>query len=201
VHGRKVSLEKLNEIAFEVDQFAAGLPSGADNTTCCYGGLVWFQKNMHGGPNTIIPLKKEIPHRLENFVLIYTGKPEKTTGELVQMVRMLDPSFREPRMKRIGELSHQMRTALKAKDYPEIKRIMNENWKLLRDFGLSTLVADNLIGKIKAIGGSAKLCGACGGGMLLACHEDTERLKATIKSAGFEPMEVELGVEGVRIER
>jgi mevalonate kinase len=199
--GKDISLEEVNKLAFGLEQFKHGMPSGGDNTTCCYGGLVWFQKNMQGGPNTISSLKKEIPHKLENFILVYTGRPEKTTGELVQMVRNLDPAFREPRVKRIGALTNEMKEALKKKDYKRIKLIMNENWTLLRGFGLSTPVADKLIDKIRKMGGAAKLCGGCGGGIMLAYHEDAIKLKSAIKKEGFEPMEVELGIEGVRVEK
>lgn len=200
LYGKKVPLENLNEIAYETEQFVAGLPSGGDNSTCCYGGLIWFKKNMKGGTNTIESLKKEIPHKLENFILVYTGKPEKTTGELVQQVRMTPPEIRNPRIKRIGEISKEMKEALKRKDTKRIKFLMNENWTLLRDFGLSTPAADKLISRILGIGGAAKLCGACGGGIALCYHDDSQKLKKAIKSAGFEPMEVELGIEGVKAE-
>lgn len=199
--GKDISLETINKLAFGLEQFKHGNPSGGDNSTCCYGGLVWFQKNMHGGLNIIKSLKNEIPHKLENFILIYTGKPDKTTGELVQMVRNLEPSFREPKIRRIGVLASEMKEALKKKDLPRIKSVMNENWKLLRELCLSTPKADRLIDRILKMGGSAKLCGACGGGILLACHEDLAKLRSEVESAGFEPMEVELGVEGVRIEK
>jgi len=83
LYGKRISLERLNEIAYETEQFVAGLPSGADNSACCYGGLIWFRKDMKTGKFRISSLRKEIPHKLENFILVYTGKPEKTTGELV----------------------------------------------------------------------------------------------------------------------
>jgi len=200
-YGKRLSLEKLNRIAYEVEQFAVGLPSGADNSTCCFGGLIWFQKDTKTGKFSITSLKKEIPHKLDNFILVYTGRPQKTTGELVQQVRMHDPKFRDPRIKRIGEIVREMKDALKSKDSGKIKSLINENWTLLRDFGLSTPAADKLIEKIKSMGGAAKLCGGCGGGIALCYHENPEKLKAAIKSQGFEPMEVELGVEGVRMEK
>ena len=44
------------------------------------------------------------------------------------------------------------------------------------------------------------MCGACYGGMMLAWHEDKEKLMQTIRSLGFEPFEADLAVEGVRVE-
>lgn len=200
VYRKRITLERLNEIAYEIEQFAHGMPPGADNSTCCYGGLVWFQKNFKTGKADIISLKKEIPYEMKNFIIVHTGRPEKTTGELVQQVRMLDPEFRNPRMKRIGLLTGEMREALKKKDSTKIKNLINEDWKILSEFGLSTPVADKIIAKIVSIGGAAKLCGGCGGGIMLAYHENLEKLKSVIKKEGFEPMQVELGVEGVRVE-
>jgi mevalonate kinase len=39
------SLEAINSLAFGLERFKHGMPSGGDNSTCCYGGLIWFQKN------------------------------------------------------------------------------------------------------------------------------------------------------------
>lgn len=197
-YGKRISLEQMNEIALEIEQFAHGMPPGADNSTCCFGGLIWFQKDMRTGQSEIKSLKKEIPYELKDFILVQTGRPQKTTGELVQMVRMLDPKFRDPKVKRIGQIVREMREALRKKDFGSVKRLINEDWDLLKELGLSTPAADKLVEKIRSIGGAAKLCGACGGGTALCYHEDRTALKKAIKSVGFEPMEVELGVEGVR---
>jgi mevalonate kinase len=200
VYGKKLSLERLNEIAYEIEQFAAGLPSGADNSTCCFGGLVWFQKDMKTGKPQIISMKNEIPYKLKNFILVYTGRPEKTTGELVQQVRMHEQKPRDQKIRRIGMIVREMKSALIKKDFQTVKNLINENWDILRSFGLSTPAADRLIERVRKVGGAAKLCGGGGGGIALCYHEDITALKKAIKSAGFEAMEVELGVEGVRIE-
>ncbi len=189
--------EKINELAYEIEKFAHGTPSGGDNSTCCFGGLIWFEK---GNPPRIEPLKKEIPYPLENFVLAYIKPPEKSTGELVQMIGDLDPEFREPRIKAIGKATWEMRKALRESDFQRVKELINLAWKNLSDLGLSIPEADEVIEKIVSLGGAAKLCGACGGGILLAYHEDKERLKEVIKETGYEPWEVKLGVEGVRRE-
>src|SRR4030042_1315604 len=45
-----LSNEKINQIAYEAEKAYAGNPSGIDNTAATYGGLMWFKKNMSGGP-------------------------------------------------------------------------------------------------------------------------------------------------------
>lgn len=199
-YGIDVSTEKINDIVFKCEQFAHGTPSGGDNTAVVHGGLVWFEKNMGGGPNKIVSLHDEIPDKLDGFVLAYIKKPEKSTGELVSMVRRIDPSVRDPVIKAIGEAAKEMRVALKKRDSEKIKSLMNTAWDNLSALGLSIPEADTLIAKIKEAGGAAKLCGACGGGMMLAYHENPEVIRKIIEDAGYEPMEVELGVDGVKRE-
>jgi mevalonate kinase len=191
------SFETINQMAFELEQFKHGTPSGGDNSTSAFGGLVWFQK---GDPNIIKSLKEEIPHELENFVLAYIKKPEKTTGELVSQVRSLEENFRNERMAAIGKATLEMKEALKQKNTKKISEMMNLAWKNLSELGLSVPEADGVISKIKEAGGAAKLCGACGGGIMLAYHEDKDKLKNIIMESGFEPWETELGTEGVKVE-
>lgn len=199
LYEKQLNLEDVNKIAFELERLAHGTPSGGDNTTCCYGGLVWFQKDDKDKPN-LKSLKEEVPYTLENFVLTYVKKPEKTTGELVSLVRNLDPSFRNPRISALGQAAIDMRDALKNKDFARVKELINLVWKNLSELGLSIPEADNLIGKVREIGGAAKLCGACGGGIMLAYHEDKKTLKKVIRDAGYSPWETELGSDGVRLE-
>jgi mevalonate kinase len=199
LYGKNLPQEELNEIAFNIEKMVHGTPSGGDNTTSCYGGLVWFQKSDEGKP-TLESLKEEIPYELDNFVLAYIKKPVKTTGELVSYVRELDASVREPRVKAIGKATVEMREALKAKEFARVKELIDLAWKNLSELGLSVPEADGVIAKIREIGGAAKLCGACGGGIMLAYHDDKEALKKVIEDAGYTPWETELGAEGAKVE-
>ncbi|MEM7819585.1 MAG: mevalonate kinase [Candidatus Aenigmatarchaeota archaeon] len=199
LYGKKISLDKINEIAYELEKIIHGTPSGGDNSACCFGSLIWFRKAQP--KNEIVSLKKEIPYKLENFVLVYTKPPEKTTGELVQLVRNLDEKYRNKRVKKIGKLVYEMRDVLKKKNFERMKEIINENQKILAELGVSCKEIDKISKAVKKIGGAAKLCGAGGGGVVLCYHEDKKKLIETIKSFGFEPWETELAVEGVRIEK
>jgi len=196
-HGIGLDREKINEIAFSIEMYLhGGTPSGGDNTTCCHGGLVWFEK----GAEPWI-LDKEIPYRLEGFMLVNTGKPGKSTGELVQHVRNLEPKYREQRVNDLGKLAGLMLDVLKMKDFGKMKEIINMAQESLKELGVSTPEIDGLVSSVQEAGGAAKLCGAGGGGMVLCWHEDTNELKKAIKGAGFEPWETELGVEGVKVKK
>ncbi len=197
LNDKNLSLDEINEIAFELEKIIHGTPSGGDNSTCCFGGLVWFQKSQ---PNIIIPLKEEIPYKLENFVIVYTKPPEKTTGELVQLVRNLDEEYRNERVKKIGTLVREMREVLKNKKFDKMKEIINENQKLLAELGVSCKEIDEVANAVMEIGGAAKLSGAGGGGAMLCYHEDKEKLIETIKNLDYKFWDVELAVDGVKIE-
>ena len=197
LYGKKLSLDEINKIAFEIEKIAHGTPSGGDNATCCYGGLIWFQKGIN--KNTIRSLKEDVPYKLENFVLVYTKKPERSTGEMVQLVRNLEENYRSERIKNIGKLTSDMLDALKSKNFIHMKEIINGAQKNLAELGVSTPEIDELTFVVREIGGAAKLCGAGDGGIILCYHENKAKLMETIKGLGYRAIETELGVDGVRI--
>lgn len=196
--GKNLSLEELNSIAFELEQIIHGMPSGGDNSTCCFGGLIWFQRSQP--KNIISPLKDEVHYKLKNFVLVYTKAPERNTGELVQLVRNLEENYRNQRIKAIGTMVYEMKEALIKRNFSKVKDIINKTQKNLEELGVSIPEIDDIASAVKKIGGAAKLCGAGGGGIVLCYHENKEKLKETIRSLGYEPWETDLGVEGVRVE-
>jgi mevalonate kinase len=193
------SLEAVNKIAFEMEGFKHGTPSGGDNSTCCYGRILWFQKNIDGGPNTIKPLTEGIP-KLENFVLTYTIKPVKSTGELVKQVKEMDPSVRDPLVKAIGKDTHEMVEVLKARNFDRMKELINITQDNLSGLGVSIPEIDKVVDKVRSIGGAAKGCGALGGGVVLCYHEDKAKLLEALKEIGQAPIDADLAVEGVRVD-
>ena len=189
--------EKINEIAYECEKLMHGTPSGGDNTACCFGGLLWFQK---GSPNIIKSLKKEVPYMLDNFVLVHVGKPEKTTGELVQSVRNLDEDFRSERIDKIESATYKMLDALKKKDFAIMKEMINIAQTNLAELGVSTDKIDSLVEEVRKIDGAAKLCGAGGGGTVLCYHENRSKLIKLIRDLEYKPLPASLGDEGLRVE-
>ncbi len=194
-YGKKSTKEEINNIAYEIEKLIHGTPSGGDNSACCYGGMLWFVKGEKP-----LSLKKEIPYTLENFMFVYTEKPRKNTGELVQAVRNLPEHIRTEKIKSIGKAAREMREALKKKDTKKLKDLINFTQNNLQALGVSTEKIDVLTDEIVSIGGAAKLCGAGGGGIVLCYHEDKEKLKDIITSLGYDPWEADLAVEGVRVE-
>ncbi len=192
---KNLTLDEINQVAYKIESLAHGTPSGGDNSICCYGGALWFKK---GTPNVIEPLHLDFTKK--NFVLVFTGIPKLTTGELVSNVRSLDPEYRDPRVKKIGEYTYEMRKCLVKPDFTRIKELMNLAQELLAELGVSIDVIDRIHKAVKEINGGAKLSGAGGGGYMVCYHEDLTLLDQTIRNLGYIPEHVELGVEGVRTE-
>ena len=67
--------EKINQIAYEAEKAYAGNPSGIDNTAATYGGLMWFKKDLAGGPDKIEKLHLRRPIEI---VIGSTGKVANT---------------------------------------------------------------------------------------------------------------------------
>jgi len=198
LYGKKLSGDEINKIAFEMEKIAHGTPSGGDNAACCYGGLIWFETRTN--ENTMRSLKEDVPYKLENFVLVYIKKSERSTGEMIQLVRNLEENYRNLRIKNLGELTSEMLDALKGKNFLKMKEIINETQKNLAELGTSTMEIDELAFVVREIGGAAKLCGAGGGGIVLCYHENKSKLIETIRNMNYKPIEVQLGVDGVRVE-
>ena len=70
---------QINRIAYEGEKGSVGVPSGLDNTCSTFGKLIWFEKSMEGGENTIEHIKLKEPLLI---VLANTGISQDT-GEVV----------------------------------------------------------------------------------------------------------------------
>lgn len=212
----KWDLSLVNDLAYEAEKVFHGNPSGADNSTVVFGGLIWYKRSLPSNE-----VRKEIPELkliqqapfsipskiAKNFVLINTGKPKQTTKDMVTMVKNtydkkpdLVNKFLEDQEKLVRELL----VVLKIGQGKEIIRIIKEGEKNLESIGVSSKFAQNIIRKIEQAGGAAKICGggACDGptGVLLCYHPNPSVIKNIAKAFNLDYFKTELGVEGLRKE-
>ena len=81
--GKRFKKEIVNELAFQVEKHFHQNPSGVDNSAACFGGLIAYQKQV-----SLKNLDFKIPKKIEEkLFLIDSGKPEETTGKMVDFVR------------------------------------------------------------------------------------------------------------------
>lgn len=197
----------INEIAFRAEERAHGNPSGGDNSAVCFGGLVWFRKETED-----LKIIQQLPFILpanisNNFLIIDTGKPEETTGEMVAYVKTLygkNPETVERFLNSQEHLTRELVSAMKGQKENEMTAIIKEGEKNLELIGVVSVFAQSIIRDIEKIGGAGKICGGGGikkgVGVILAYHTDVKKLKIVAEKYCLPYFQTELGVEGVKIE-
>jgi len=213
----------INEIASRAEKLQHGFPSGADVATSVYGGLMWFKKafsvqhlassleNDSGrsqNDNTqriIEPLRFKIPEKIvQNFLIIDSGKPIESSGEMVGLVRKLykeDQQKVETFLDSQGELVQDLAHALEEGDSKKMMEIITMGEKNLEDLGVVSEYVKQIIREIENSGGVAKMCGGGGKthgtGVLLSYHPDLSVLQEVVSTLNLPYFQVELGGRGV----
>lgn len=197
--------ELTNRLAYETEKKQHTNPSGADNTACTFGGLVWYRKeleflkSMWQLPLTIKPVQ-------QRFRLLDSGKPTETTGQMVQLVATL--SSRSPKrfqtlFCRNERAVRQVAAALRDNDESRFMASVREGERTLERMGVVGKTATRIIRSVEHIGGCAKVLGGggrnSGSGYILAYHPKVEDLEALAKSKGYGWRSVAIGEEGARI--
>lgn len=197
----------INELTFEAEKVFHGNPSGGDNSTVVYGGLIWFRKES---PNLKIIqlLPFTIPPKLsKNFILINTGKPKETTKDMVVKVKSLydkKPELVKKFLEDQERLVRELLVALKDGEEKEVIRIIREGEKNLESIGVCSSEVKKIIRQIEKVGGAAKICGAGldsgPTGVLLCYHKNSTAAEKIAKAYNLAYFTPTLGVEGLRQE-
>lgn len=203
----KWDLNLINNLTYEAEKTFQGNPSGGDNSTVVYGGLIWFRKETPD-LKIIHPLNFTTPYKLaKNFVLINTGEPKEITAEMVKLVKQLydkKPKIVNEFLEQQESLVRQLLSALKTGNAALMLNIIRAGERNLESIGVVPKKVVSMIRKIETSGGAAKISGAGGkkgaAGMLLAYHPDRNKLIKVIKSYNLPFFTAKLGVEGLRQE-
>lgn len=200
---KKFDKKKINEMAYLCEKKKHGKPSGGDNSTSCFGGLVWFKKD-----EGLKPLDVALPSEVsKNYYIINTGTPSETTGEMVSLVRGLvekKPEFANKILDDQEKLVHDLLPALKKAKHDQIIEIIRNGESNLEKLGVVSSFAKKIIRGVEKSGGAAKICGAGGTtkstGIILIYHKDLQKLQKVLKSHHLSLNQLTLGVEGLRKE-
>ncbi|MBU1031603.1 mevalonate kinase [Patescibacteria group bacterium] len=198
----KWDLKLVNKLAYEAEKIFHGNPSGGDNLTVVYGGLVWFtrtnsEKLNLGGFRKLA----------KNFVMINTGTPKETTKQMIEMVSK-QFTVHGSRFKKFldhqEQLVRELLPAIKNGNEKELIRIIRAGEKNLEGIGVVSPYVKSIIGKIEKAGGAGKICGAGGKekatGVLLCYHPKKEILEKIAKSYNLDCFNTKLGVGGLKNE-
>lgn len=196
---------KINEFAYEAEKIAHGNPSGADNTTIVFGGLVWFRKEFDFLKSIwSLPI---LSYKFPSFVFINSGKPLETTKEMVAKVGDLYNKTPKKTMELFNDQENLVKRLLlsfKTGDKEEMKKVIFQGERNLEKMGVVGRFAQKVIRKIEAHGGVAKICGAGGykrgSGIILCYHKELQVVKKISGMFELESFPVKPGEEGIRIE-
>jgi len=174
--GFKLTDEKINEIAYQMEIFQHGTPSGIDNTVIAFNKPVFFRK---GYPPKFLKIGAPL-----NLVIADTGV-RSLTKETVTQVRKFkqsDPSIADAIIQKIGEVVDSAKKEIECGNLNAIGSLMTENHALLMKLGVSGKELDHLV-EVSLNEGAlgAKLCGSGKGGNIIAICD--EKLAGSIKIA------------------
>jgi mevalonate kinase len=190
--------ERINEIAYEAEKAYAGNPSGIDNTAATFGGLLWFKKNMTGGPDTFEKISIQKPVEI---IIASTGIVANTKAmvEGVAQRKKANPQKYDPLFKQAEAVAVTGRKALLDFDLKKVGQLMNENHCLLQEIGVSCKELDHLVEVARKQGAlGAKLTGGGGGGCMTALtprKELQDKVASAIEKEGFQVLRTKIGVQ------
>jgi mevalonate kinase len=195
-------LSLINKIAHEIEKRQHGRPSGGDTTICTYGGVLIFKKTGKKFSFRKLNLKKQ----LTDFLLVDTGKPAETTGEMLRMVELRiknQESRIKNLLKKTGKITKKIIDVFENQHFDQLKELIVENERMLEELGVVGERAKRIMRLIEKNSGVAKICGAGGvkrgSGMALAYHKDFSVLKGNLKKNKIIFLKVKLGEKGVTI--
>jgi mevalonate kinase len=198
--GRSLPDERINQIAYEAEKAYAGNPSGIDNTAATYGGLMWFKKNMSGGPDLFerITIQKPV-----EIVIGSTGIVANTKAMVEGVAERKRKNSQKycTLFKLAEEVAFAGRKALQEFDLKKVGELMNENHRLLQEIQVSCQELDHLVEVSRTHGAfGAKLTGGGGGGCMTALtpgEELQEKVAKAIEKKGFEVLRTKIGFQKI----
>jgi len=169
--------DQINETAYIGEMGYHGTPSGLDNTASTFGGLIWFERDLTGGPPKFEKLKLG---RAANLVIASTGLTASTkvvVGD-VRRKKEEDPEWFESISEQYVQLVNDAREALLDLDFDKVGELMNKNHALLQQLTVSCQELDNLVEIARENGAiGAKMTGTGRGGNMIALAPDESTMR------------------------
>lgn len=188
---------KINEAAYEGEKGYHGTPSGLDNTASTFGGLVYFMKNLEGGPNTMETIKLKTPVEL---VIASSGMTANTKDVVADVRKKKDenPEWFENIVKEYKDVISEGRKALESADFQKVGELMNKNHELLKEITVSNDVLDKMVNIARDAGAlGAKVTGTGRGGNMISLTPGTEiqnKVAKALEDAGHRVWKTIIGV-------
>ncbi len=203
--GRHVDMEQLRVIAQNVEAQLIGVPTGCqDYYPAMHGGVNAVHLEIGGIRHETIPVSPEDVDR--RFVLFYTGAPRHSGINNWEVLKhhiggdqKVICNFEE-----ISLLAQAMHRAVAGREWDNVERLLREEWSLRRTNapGITTPLIDKLIAVAQKHGArAAKVCGAGGGGCVIALIEEGSRqdVENAIRANKGQPLNFQVAREGLKL--
>jgi mevalonate kinase len=174
--GFRLKDDRVNEIAFTIEVYQHGTPSGIDNSVITYQKPVYFIK---GTAMSFLELREQL-----TLIVADTGlrSVTKDTVAEVRIRKDANPLIYNPLLEEIGSIANTAKKPLEDGDSEKLGKLMIENHQLLQKLGVSSEELDHLVDiAIKNGSLGAKLCGSGKGGNIIAIVNENQA--DSIKSA------------------
>ena len=207
--GADLPQSELHRISLEVERRQHGSPSGVDNATVIYGGVLWVWRD--GERLVMEPVELRNHELLSKLRIFHSGPPAEATGQVVAAVRRRreqDPETFDQDLDAACEHVHSLRRLLTLErcDDDDVLAALKGFGHWLEAQGAVPKAVQDLIRRVEASGGAAKISGAGsltgdGAGSLLMFHPEPEKLEALLAGVDLDltPMDLRLGAPGARI--
>lgn len=201
---KNFSQPEINQLAYEVEKYFHKKPSGIDNTTSCFGGLIYYRKEFEFLRNISV-LNFKIPNKIgERLFLIDSGKPKETTKEMVTIVAKRynkEPRLIESVLIDIEKTTKKMVISLVDGDNKLFKQSLIDNQILLEILGVVSKTTKKLlfslepygVGKITGAGGQKQ-----GSGFILFYAENKEGLVNYLKKQKIRFFKFKVNYQGLK---
>ena len=192
----ELSRNEIFKLAFVPENYLHGKPSGVDQATCIYGGMIQFKRPFN--VKTVRPKKEPV-------MLVCDTGIHRSTRTLVGGV--VNRSHRERShfqdyLAEVREISAAVAKALREGDEEDLGNLLYQNHELLRKIGVSHPKLDHLVEVARREGAlGAKLTGAGGGGCIIvlnASKTSRNRISRVLSREGGIPYKVSMDRSGVR---
>jgi D-glycero-alpha-D-manno-heptose-7-phosphate kinase len=203
--GSGYSIEKIREIAQNNEARIIRVPTGCqDYYPAMYGGVSAIEMDCAGLRRK--PIAVDLDDFNERIVLAYTGEPRNSgiNNWEVNKAHIDGDKAVHKNFDRIVAIANAMRGALEKSDWPEVARLIREEWTNRKKNapGITTPLIDRLVDVTKKAGArGAKVCGAGGGGCVFFLVERgaKEKVSQAILAEGAAVLPVSVAPTGVKV--
>ena len=195
--GHQVGPAQLAEEACEIEIDHCGKPIGKqDQYIAAFGGMMAFRFGRDGsvGAERLDPSERQLRRLSANLFLFYSDQTRKADEILAEQKKQTSANLKF--LDGIKDLAFEARGAVQAGEFDRIGTILDKNWELKKR--LATRISNGRLDEMHslamqsgAIG--AKVCGAGGGGFLMAyCRaSEHERLLSVMSKYRWMPIDIE----------